>query len=103
MLPVGLELTVSVLERTKTVHASDRAAAVIGFSLFYSIFKHPPTRITKCSSLHLLEHSVAVYILFILAAMTDVCFRTADLLKSSMFKSYVNNKQTFDGMCILSP
>jgi hypothetical protein len=32
MSPVGFEPTMSVLERAKTVHASDRAATVIGYS-----------------------------------------------------------------------
>jgi hypothetical protein len=31
MPPVGFKLTIPVFERTKTVHASDRAATVIGF------------------------------------------------------------------------
>jgi hypothetical protein len=35
MPPVGFEPAISVLERTKTVHALDRAATVIGHLLPY--------------------------------------------------------------------
>jgi hypothetical protein len=35
MSPVGFETTIPVLERAKTVHALDRAVAVIGNQLIY--------------------------------------------------------------------
>jgi hypothetical protein len=37
MIPVGFELMIFVLERAKTVHASDRAATVIGKQIFSDI------------------------------------------------------------------
>jgi hypothetical protein len=35
ILGVGFEPTISVFERTKTVHALDRAATVIGYKIIY--------------------------------------------------------------------
>jgi hypothetical protein len=60
MLRVGFEPTIPVFERAETVHASDRAATVIGkFSLHFKMFSVKLSTPTFCGILVVSENTLS--------------------------------------------